>query len=401
MPKTTESFYKSLPVLSSFEEVTNSSNHHQLPEDWHIIVTDIVDSTFAIQNGCYKDVNTIGGSIVVSILNIDRGIPIPFVYGGDGAILAIPEFMRERAISALIATQTMALASFDLELRIGMIPAKDLALKSARCGVAKWRLSPSVTQAAFSGDGWSIAEQLIKDPVMHKKYEAKIQDGLEPFADYSGFECRWKQVPNRNGHQLALLVQSAVKDPQEHTLIYREVIAKIEEIYGEVKDFHPLSVDRMRLSAKPTDLRSEAKIKSHGGSKSSWILKCLKLWILNFIGMYLIRTGEKKQTIPWGKYRQELIENADFRKFDGVLRMILDGNNQQGLEIGNYLNEQSKKGRLCFGLHKSKAAVVTCIVFSHQDHHTHFVDGGDGGYALAAQMLKRQLKRVSENLQTS
>jgi hypothetical protein len=40
-------------------------------------------------------------------------------------------------------------------------------------------------------------------------------------------------------------------------------------------------------------------------------------------------------------------------------------------------------------------ALLTCIVFSYNGNHVHFVDGSDGGYALAARSLKAQLKSLS------
>jgi hypothetical protein len=38
---------------------------------------------------------------------------------------------------------------------------------------------------------------------------------------------------------------------------------------------------------------------------------------------------------------------------------------------------------------------LTCIVFSYNGNHVHFVDGSDGGYAMAARGLKAQLKSLS------
>jgi hypothetical protein len=34
---------------------------------------------------------------------------------------------------------------------------------------------------------------------------------------------------------------------------------------------------------------------------------------------------------------------------------------------------------------------MTCLVFSRENH-VHFIDGGDGGYALAAKELKSRIK---------
>jgi hypothetical protein len=45
-------------------------------------------------------------------------------------------------------------------------------------------------------------------------------------------------------------------------------------------------------------------------------------------------------------------------------------------------------------MHRSSEALLTCIVFSYNGNHMHFVDGSDGGYALAARGLKQQLKSL-------
>jgi Protein of unknown function (DUF3095) len=39
---------------------------------------------------------------------------------------------------------------------------------------------------------------------------------------------------------------------------------------------------------------------------------------------------------------------------------------------------------------------MTCLVFSlEQSRHVHFIDGADGGYALAALQLKAQLQALA------
>lgn len=392
MQSTSTHFYKNLQVLPSFEEATNAHKHVALPGDWYVIVTDVAGSTAAIQAGRYKDVNSIGGATIASILNVDRSIPIPFVFGGDGATLVIPQTMLAGATSALLATREMAQSAFGLELRIGIVPVSDLYALGESCGVAKWRLSQTIEQAAFSGRGWEKAEQLVKDPAANSKYLVKDIPGVEPFADYSGFECRWKSVPSRNGSQLALLVASLASEPSLHNRVYAEVMAKIEEIFGEVHNFHPLTANGLRLSPRIKDVLNEAKVSSKSANPLVWGLTACKLLLLNFIGMYLFRTGTDTKAVRWSRYRQELVENTDFRKFDGVLRMVIDGSEAQQAKIQAYLDKQFTAGTLCYGIHKSSEALVTCIVFSHDRQHTHFVDGGDGGYALAAKMLKEQLR---------
>ena len=95
-------------------------------------------------------------------------------------------------------------------------------------------------------------------------------------------------------------------------------------------------------------------------------------------------------------YRQELVEHSDFRKFDGMLRMVIDGNDAQAEELQRFLDAQHRAGRLAYGLFKSGAALITCIVQSYNGKHLHFVDGSDGGYAIAASHLKQQLAALQK-----
>jgi hypothetical protein len=44
-----------------------------------------------------------------------------------------------------------------------------------------------------------------------------------------------------------------------------------------------------------------------------------------------------------------------------------------------------------YGVHVSRHALMTCLVFDRFGKQVHFVDGANGGYALAAKQLKQQL----------
>ena len=95
------------------------------------------------------------------------------------------------------------------------------------------------------------------------------------------------------------------------------------------------------------------------------------------------------------EYIPTMRTHADYRKFDDVLRMVLDCSEDQIQKIEHYLEEQHKKERLCYGLYRSSTALMTCYVQKIEPgEHIHFIDGGDGGYAMAAKQLKSQLKAV-------
>ena len=113
------SFYDCLPVLEEFLGITDPSRYAPVPDDWLIAETDVQGSTEAINRGKYKDVNVAGAASIISLLNIDRTLGVPFIFGGDGATLCIPPAWEERAKSRLIGAVQMAREAFGLSLRAG------------------------------------------------------------------------------------------------------------------------------------------------------------------------------------------------------------------------------------------------------------------------------------------
>ena len=112
----------------------------------------------------------------------------------------------------------------------------------------------------------------------------------------------------------------------------------------------------------------------------------MALTLLYFLIMWSgLRIG---RFIP-AKYAQELIENSDFRKFDDSLRMVLDCTTELAAEIEDYLKTEAAKGMVRYGVHHQDAAMMTCFTPSPVNpNHIHFIDGAQGGYALAATALK-------------
>jgi hypothetical protein len=76
--------------------------------------------------------------------------------------------------------------------------------------------------------------------------------------------------------------------------------------------------------------------------------------------------------------------------------MVLDLSRADCGALEAFLESERHAGRVAYGLHRSDSALVTCFVRSYDGDHVHFIDGSDGGYALAAKQLKSQLvARVS------
>ncbi len=383
-------FYRHLPVISSFAEATSGRLHADVPKDWWIVVADVAGSTEAIRAGAYKKVNTVGVACIAAVMNVDRNIDVPFVFGGDGATFAVPDMLCERVILALRAARKLARESFGMRLRVGLVRVAELTDQGHRVRMGKLRLSQHVMQPVLSGHGWEEAERRVKASDASGVMRVEDCDGPAD-ASFEGFECRWQAVPSFNGHKLALLVAAVARDTPTNLDTVERVLHRIQSIYGEVEQYHPLRAARLRMTFNPRLLSHEWRVRS--GRLPPWqrLMYLARMVFQNAAGCLLFAFHLDTEATRWTHYRDEMVENSDFRKFDGMLRMIMDGSDAQAQQLQRFLEIEYRAGRLVYGMHKSREALVTCIVRSYNGNHQHFVDGGDGGYAMAARELKRRL----------
>jgi hypothetical protein len=393
---TTVNYYHDLPVLESFADAIETDRHVQVPADWWIVVADVTGSTQAIASGAYKKVNTVGAACIAAVVNVDRSVDIPFVFGGDGATFVVPDTLRDRVIPALREAQRLSRQSFDLLLRVGMVSVSTLVAKGLSVRLARIRLSPNVTQPTFSGSGWQEAERMVKDPQSEGVLRVEEHEGPCE-GSFEGFECRWQGVPSFKDHKLALLVAAVSDDPGANLATYRALSDTIARVYGDIASYHPLRAERMRLSFSPSDLGHEWRVRSSRLTLPGRVEYFARMVLLNLAGVCLFARKMDTSAVRWSRYVEDMVDNSDFRKFDGMLRMVMDGSEAQYEDLRAHLEAQHLAGRLVYGMHKSSEALVTCIVFSYNGNHVHFVDGSDGGYAMAARGLKEQLKSLARD----
>ena len=393
---TNHTFFQDLPALKEFSQVCHLPNYTDLPNDWHIIVADVVNSTDAVQSGSYKAVNMIGVSILSSIVNIAKPIEIPYIFGGDGASLSISNDVVSNAKVALIATRHLALQEFSLDLRIGIVSIDTLRKAGVDVLVAKHKVSKCSVQAAFAGGGLEHAEMMLKSNSAEMDHLPKeISDPIP--ANYSGLECRWDNVPSKYGETIALIVKALSPSLQEQAKFYEEVIHQIKQIYGNDETCRPVYASGLRSTFNKKKLGLEARLKSFGQGDLSYLRRGLMMRAQNVLGWLLMNFNLKVAGIDWGNYKNEIISNSDFRKFDGILRQVISGTADQRQKLTSYLEDQYNKNKCVYGLHCSSSALVTCLINNRSNNHYHFVDGADGGYAMAALNMKRQLKNLQND----
>lgn len=132
------SFFAELNGFYYFSEAFDSRHYHSVPDDWFVIIADIEQSTQAIREGRYKDVNLIGAACIAAAVNACPNTVIPYVFGGDGATILVPLDVKDDVTVALQGVQHRALGIFGLSLRIGAVPMVDVLQHKSRVMVAKY-----------------------------------------------------------------------------------------------------------------------------------------------------------------------------------------------------------------------------------------------------------------------
>ncbi|MAO91807.1 MULTISPECIES: DUF3095 domain-containing protein [unclassified Hwanghaeella] len=391
-----DTFYPDLPYFEEFGAFTDETLFRSVPEDWHVIIADIRNSTRAVAEGRYKHVNIVGTACITASLNAVRKAAgetteIPYSFGGDGATLLVPDILLSCVRKALMASALMAQREFGFDLRIGSVSVKEIRAQGRDVTVSKLRLSPGNELALFGGGGIFLADSLIKSDDLGENGYLFVSDGDEGEADMTGLSCRWEPLKSRNGQVLSLMLYATSESGAQRRKIYDRVLAKISEILGgDLKSASPVTADTMRFKWIPQGLRMEAQL-TRGAQ--SFARRLMFLLYQSFIQYILERCNLAVGDYNAPTYREEVRANSDYRRFDDVLRFVLDCSQTQIQAIEDLLTKERQAGAIAYGLHKSDTALMTCLVFNlEQSEHLHFIDGGDGGFTKASVQFKQQLK---------
>lgn len=374
-----DAFFDTLPIFAKFEGVADVENYRPLPDDWALATADIVGSTQAIEAGGYKSVNMAGASVISCLLNTLGRRDLPFVFGGDGAMVAFPTAMQNKTRDALAAVQAWVADELGLTLRAAIVPMADIRAKGLDVRVARFQASDEVFYAMFAGGGSSWAEAEMKagryriDPA---------PTGTRP--DLTGLSCRWNPIEAQNGEIVSIIASPSGSDSQR---AFRHLVADIVAIAGEQERAgHPVPFDGPGYSFPPKGLAIEAAAIAPKGRR---------LWPKAFIlGQMALTTITDKLGWTIGsfdpkRYKNDVAQNSDFRKFDDGLKMTIDVDAMIFEKIENRLKDAEAAGVCVYGIHRQDSALMTCIVASPlQRDHVHFVDGAAGGYAMAAASMK-------------
>jgi hypothetical protein len=369
-------FYSRLPVLDMFADLMDLRSYTPAPPDWCLVVADLQGSTEAIKAGRYKDVNIIAASTLIALKNALDGMDVPFVFGGDGVTLLIPPEVRPTVEATLVGVQEHVRLTYKLVLRAGVVRVSDVLAQGAHVLVARYLLAGDMTQAMFAGGGLSLAEHMVKaDPDRY----AVGGDARAP--DFTGFSCRWKPIKSTQGKVLAVIVEPVRRVDG----VYDQVLTHLHEVFGgDLSTANP--VRYQALSYKPLWQVAWEERHFHPSLLD-------KGYLIRLAQIFLAGPLFGLKVPPVQNYIRQTPLHADFRKVGDRLYMVLDCTLEQARQLNAFLEMLRQQRRLCYGLHVTDHALMTCHVNGLGiGQHIHFVDADKGGYAMAAAVLKAQIK---------
>jgi DUF3095 family protein len=371
-------FYASIPVFRGFARLMEPSLYRPLPDDWTVGVADVVESTRAIAERRYKAVNMAGAAVIAAVTNALDGKEFPFVFGGDGASFAVGPDDLAAARAALAATAMWVGEDLGLALRVALVPIGAIRAQGLDVRVGRYGPSANLSYAMFSGGGLGWAEAAMK---RGEFAVPSAQPGSQP--DLTGLSCRFEEMSASRGLILSVLVLPAsAADPVAFREIIEEIVALVERSPDAGR---PVPTGGPPLRWPPQGIEFEARARRSGA------LMTRRACVLGRTLLYyaVMRLGIRVGRFVPAIYRQQVVENSDFRKYDDALRMIIDCTEELANELHTRLSEAASRGIVRYGLHRQDAAMMTCFTPSAvRSDHVHFIDGARGGYASAATALK-------------
>jgi hypothetical protein len=381
MVDATPGFFARLPLLDSPHHTFDESLYRPAPDDWALALTDIVGSTEAIAEGRHKTVNFGAERARAAAKNLCAPEPIPFLFGGDGAVLMVPPQRQQAMRQALARVRGAASREYGMRLRVGMVPVSALRTQGCDLRVARYEPTPGNSFGVFAGGGVTVLEEAIRGRAWPELGAlAEVPEMLDDGAavDLSGLSCRWAPLQSQHGKMLTLIIHGAA-DPGA-------VFAEVMRLAGQDGDPRPARPETLRSIWPPNDFMLEARARCRGGWLPWWALRVLAEALQ---ARLLFAFGRKVRSFDPQRYRQEIGSNTDFAKHDRTLGFVIDCALPRIEAIRRHIEGCAAAQAFDWGMHVSDTALMTCLVTSAGEGlHVHFVDGGSGGYTSAAKQLK-------------
>jgi len=379
-------FFAELPRLARSGDTFDTTRYRDAPDDWELVVTDIVGSTQAVADGRHKTINFVAAMAIAALKNLCAPIPLPFLFGGDGSVLMVPPQFAVPARQALARVRGFALREFGMQLRVGVCPVGVLRAFGSDVRVGRFEPTPGNHFGVFLGGGVGMLEAAARGRgdaglIAQVAVPQSLDDGVA--VDLDGLSCRWNPLKSGRGRMLTLIIQGA-NDPGA---VHAQVMALARQGGGA----DPVRSDTLRISWPPKGFLLEAQASRRDGPL--W-LAAIKVLANTLIARLIFLAGRPVGGFDPAHYIDEITTNTDFCKHDETVSFVIDCPQDCIASIQALLDQEMLAGRLRYGMNVSETALMTCLVTAASGGlHVHFVDGGDGGYTAAAKTMKASAAR--------
>ncbi|MEJ8815202.1 DUF3095 domain-containing protein [Variovorax ureilyticus] len=376
-----EGFFDALPLLEHERDAFDVTRFRPAPDDWALAVTDIVDSTGAVARGRHKTVNFVAAMGIAGLRNLCAPTRIPFLFGGDGAVVMVPPSKVAAARAELARVRGQSRRDFDLVLRAGLVTVETLRRFDCDLLVGRFEPTPGNSFGVFLGGGVRVLEDAVRGRGNAElgrlaAIPESLDDG-EP-VNLEGLSCRWDTLHSSQETMLTMIVRGNTD--------LREIYCEVLRLAGPEAEIRPVSLNTLRARWPPTGFMLEARARRRGGSLLAWTARVLAETLLARV---VLACGKPIGGFDPQRYRSEIVTNTDFCMHDETLCFVIDCPLAAADAIKMYLADTAPKRGLRYGIHLSETALMTCLVTAPADSlHVHFVDGGGGGYTSASKSLK-------------
>ena len=257
----------------------------KVPENWHIVVADIEESTQAIANGLHNEVNLAATGSIVAVLNqlkkYKSKIKIPYFFGGDGATFIVPPGILKDVLYVLNTQRIRVKKNLKLDLRVGSIAVKEMYKQGHSLNIAKIRLNEYLITPVALGTALKHAEKVIKNTYEEDAKEIITRKKL----DLTGMECRWDEIEPPKSEQKVVCLLINCKDEKSQRVIYQEIITKIDLIFGDLHERQPITTLKLKLDTTLDKIRKEmyARIGKYN------MIYLIKNWLVTGFGKYYFK----------------------------------------------------------------------------------------------------------------
>jgi hypothetical protein len=373
-----------LPTITDFAaDAFDPAHYARLDGDWAVAVADVIASTKLAGEGRDRDVNFIAGAVVAAMSAVCSrpGQPAACQFGGDGAVAAVPPECQEAARVTLAALAHWAADEMAIPLRVGLVPVAALRDAGHEVLAALHDFGNGNVFGQFLGPGVPMAEHWVKSDERWRIAPAAGElPGLE------GLSCRWRPVPPRRGQVVCVII-----DPVRPGL---DGLAALARLQAEIEAITPTALaaplgDGGYLAPKGLPTWHSLLVEMRTVPSHHRLWRLVRAVAGTAILMLVHRLGGRRFGIDTNHYRRQLAERTDYRKQAGGPRLVLDLGADEADRLEAVLAQAEARGDIRYGLARSRATTLTCMVGDFQaDRHVHFVDGDGLGFWRASVMLK-------------